>query len=503
MFFFCLLFVSSFSLQQDDIILLPRSSDGTIKYEISSEQMTSSDGFVGHFCTTGNIPSSLLFPKEIEEIGLLMKRVTDKVYQYSSIREFMSEYNSNTYMVIGNAEENIMKEIIYNFTGYDVVRFGKVNTNIYNPITNIFYGINNQLEHPNGFFYTSHSLSSDYKDQFPISGIFEIHQHVETNNSFSELKNIIENHLEEMKKTWNFDSTGDRFYMRVNVNLKNKTFEYCEIDTFETSSFKSNYPKKTDKYNRNIYFLNSCGIDYYNKNSTCKFTRFSEKGKNSEMFDFDTVQYTHPIPVYLQRLKGEGTHLTTEITTLNFNTTNNNDIYLIYTVPQGIFIDKYQMQELQRKQKDLEVFMYEPMDLEAPILTGRQAHVIIKTLKQTKSISTHSIPIHLRYHKARINDMFEKNVIFPPPEVFFICDNCTDSRSIELLKYHNINGYFNTPISCGTSDPSQFISPTCNPQFSQYTVPVGQLDAFDSVMKITLGTTLIGAIIIIAFVIIF
>ncbi|KAL7713112.1 Phosphatidylinositol-glycan biosynthesis class X protein [Entamoeba marina] len=79
--------------------------------------------------------------------------------------------------------------------------------------------------------------------------------------------------------------------------------------------------------------------------------------------------------------------------------------------------------------------MYEPMDLEAPIATGRQAHVILHYLKpQTTYFSFYKLPIHFKISQQ--DQMIYMKKIFP----------------------------------------------------------VGQLNYFDTVSLITLGTTVVGAI---------
>ncbi|ELP94474.1 hypothetical protein EIN_047770 [Entamoeba invadens IP1] len=494
------------SAQTDDLIVLPRSEDSNLKFEIDKEQLTSSDdGLVVHYCTNGSIPTSLEFPSGIDLVGYVLKREVKDAHLYSATSELMTSYASNTYVILGDMKhEKVMEDAIFNFTQTKVVRFGKVNTKIYDPLYNTFYGINKDLEKPNGFFYTINEFNNLFNDKFHLKSVFEDQNlQFEENNNFAKLNKVIQKHLEDAKNVWKFSGNATTVYMRVVADLKNRTFEFCEMDTISNKSTHIEYPSKGEAYNRNVYFLNSCGKDYFTKESVCKFTHFAERGKDAEMVDLSLLRATRPIPVYLQHLKGKGTHLTTDITTFNFNTTNKTDVYAVYTVPQGIFIDKYQMLEIERRQKEIAVFMYEPMDLEAPILTGRMAHVITKNLKKVKSIETRQIPIHLRYHKARANDLFEENYIFPPPEVFFACDNCTEGRSLESVKRRGERGYKNTPYSCGISEPDQFLSPTCKPQVSKYKVPVGQLNMFEKVMQVTLGTTLVGALILIIFLIVF
>lgn len=271
-------------------------------------------------------------------------------------------------------------------------------------------------------------------------------------------------------------------------------------------NFPLRYPAKEDTYNRNLYFMNTCGIDYFTNQKTCKFTRFTERGKENEMIDSGVLSYSTFIPMYLQKLSGEGSHLTTEVSLFYYNTTDKHDMYMVYTVPQGMFIDKYQMEELSRKEKKFEIYMYEPMDLEAPILTGRQAHVIIKYLKNSQYISSFKLPIHLRYHKASSSSMYEEDTIFPPPEIFQVCEgkkNCTELRALDSLRRNEFTGVYHTPFSCSGNEPENFVSPVCEPQIPSYQVPVGQLLAFDSVTFFTLGITLISSLIIIIALIIF
>ncbi|KAL7713242.1 Phosphatidylinositol-glycan biosynthesis class X protein [Entamoeba marina] len=444
-----------------------------------------------------------------------MKRVEERANQFNALREFNIPYDSNTYMITGDLNsESLISEALFNFTNVNIERFGKVNTHIYNPLTDTFYGINDHLENPNGFFYTAHHLDNHFVKEFTIESIFiqEENGNQQVNNAFSSIIQSIKDSLLSSKKHWKFNITNKddvkQFYLRVNVDLKTRTFEYYEISFISVQNLQLKYPNKDDEYDRNLFFLNSCGNDYYNNNPICKFTKFSKRGESGSLVELSTLRFQHPLPVYLQRLKGSGTHLDTEITNFNFNITTDHLPYTIYTVPQGIFIDKYQLEEISRKSNEFILYMYEPMDLEAPIATGRQAHVILHYLKPQQHISFvlfffYKLPIHLRYHKARSNDLYEENVIFPPPQLFFTCINCTDARSIESLRNNNSNGYINTPISCSVDDPIQYLNPTCGPQFSVYKVPVGQLNYFDTVSLITLGTTVVGAIVVLFFTIFF
>ena len=519
MLFTIFFFISiSIASKYDEIILLPATYDGKLYYEVNKEQISSSNTILGKLCFQRDFPKSFEFPEGIDEISIVSKRVVADVHQFSSVVELNPEYDSNTYVVVGNTKnEELAHDLLFNLTQFDIVRFGKVNTKIYDPIENVFYGINENLEHPNGYFYSTNQVNNDYVKEMPIESIFNLTYLESVNTQFdanrdadiiTRVKTQLYRNMKELRNEWKFeeDIKGKRFYMKLKINAKEKNYEYCEINSFNRQYLPLKYPSKEDEYNRNLYFLNTCGVDYFTHQKTCKFTRFTERGKENEMIDIGMLTYTESMPMYLQRLSGEGSHLTTEVTMFNYNTTEQHEMYMVYTVPQGMFIDKYQMEELSRKEKKFEVFMYEPMDLEAPILTGRQAHVILKYLKNDQTISSFKIPIHLRYHKASATQMYEEDSIFAPPEIFQLCNgntNCTRIKALDSLRKNEMKGYYHTTYSCSISSPEQFISPICEKQIPFYKIPVGQLNEFDNVTKITLGITLISSIIILLCLIVF
>ena len=283
---------------ENNIVIEPMTSkdiDGV--YEVDKEQISSTNTMLGKICFKRDFPKSFVFPEGIEEISVINKRVAADVYQFNSISEFNSAYDSNTYVVVGtNNNETLLHDLIYNLTGFDVIRFGKVNTKVYDPIDTIFYGITDELEKPNGYFYTTYQASHDYERGFAIESIFNSEYLQSVNTEFdanrdadlmTRIKTQIYRNMKEVKNEWKFeeDLIGKRFVMKLKINAIEKSYEYCESNSFNRQYLPLKYPSKEDEYNRNLYFMNACGEDYFTHDRTCKFTRFSERGKENEMID--------------------------------------------------------------------------------------------------------------------------------------------------------------------------------------------------------------------------
>ncbi|KAL7713111.1 Phosphatidylinositol-glycan biosynthesis class X protein [Entamoeba marina] len=231
----------------------------------------------------------------------------ERANQFNALREFNISYDSNTYMITGDLNsESLISEALFNFTNVNIERFGKIII---------------------------------FVKEFTIESIFiqEENGNQQVNNAFSSIIQSIKDSLLSSKKHWKFNITNKddvkQFYLRVNVDLKHVHLNIMKISFISVQNLQLKYPNKDDEYDRNLFFLNSCGNDYYNNNPICKFTKFSKRGESGSLVELSTLQLLNIHSCLSSTFKRKCTHLDTEITTFNFNITTDHLPYTIYTVP--------------------------------------------------------------------------------------------------------------------------------------------------------------------------
>eukprot|EP01132_Coremiostelium_polycephalum_P009363 gene9363-11501_t len=139
---------------------------------------------------------------------------------------------------------------------------------------------------------------------------------------------------------------------------------------------------------------------------------------------------------------------------------------------QGIYVDKYEVDEITRFGGP-KVVIYYLIDLEKPSTSSTQNHVsVIKSFKTSDNLEMNiTLPIHLRYQNPSNVSENRQTTIYPP-NVYLKCDGKQDWKRVDIILSSNLG-----------------------PQTID--IPVGQLINQSTVSFLTLVVTVLGSLIVV------
>jgi len=167
------------------------------------------------------------------------------------------------------------------------------------------------------------------------------------------------------------------------------------------------------------------------------------------------------------------------------------EVMLKEHIMTGLYVDLYQTYN-NYEFGGPKVYSAEDIDLELPEFLSKNYTVYIYSGLTSQNMGTSvswqanlTVPIHVRYHKPSLEDLYAKAVL-PPPEVYLRCQ-LSDSWVDQLWASEVVAA----PCSKDTSVDCEWVPLSCTgAQSLTFEVPVGQLRHYTLVVVVTMVVTL-------------